>query len=421
MKSNSNNLESVRFEALRHVAKEEIGHLDRAKNLKDKNKFKYDNDFIKDSIELKDCEIETALYIYSSYPCLQYNIKSYTNLINERVIGQEKAVESIVYASYFNQYLNFVEDYTGTKFGKRKSMFLIAPTGCGKSTMLMALEEVFDVPIHRANITATTSAGYIGEKVEAMLLGLIDKAKGDVEKAERGILLVDEIDKRVASDTKEKDVSGKAVQQELLKFFDRGTINVPKSKSGLSETVEFNTGMLTIIFAGACVGLDKIREKRLGAKKIGFLTSEDEANTVLEYSQEDLIEYGFIPELIGRIDVIEEFHKLSHQNIIDIIYAKHSSMQEHVRILESLGVENIVIDGALWEKVADIVEKSNIGVRELNNIIGKLFYPIMYEAFQHTSTGTCTIDEYGNYTLTYKKEKKEYKGRGFGFTETFDD
>ena len=421
MKFDAKACKEVRMEAIRHVAKHEIGQLDKVQNVKNKTKNQDYSDFIKDGIDLKNCEVETALYFYSMYPCLQYNIKSYTDLINEKVIGQQKAVERIVYASYFNQYLNFVEDYTGTKFGKRKSMFLIAPTGCGKSTMLMALEEVFDVPVHRANITSVTSAGYVGENVEAMLLGLIDKAKGDVEKAERGILLIDEIDKRIASDTNDKDVSGKAVQQELLKFFDRGTINVPKSRNGLAGTIEFNTGMLTIIFAGACVGLNEIRDKRLGSKKVGFITSENNDSKSLEYSQEDLIEYGFIPELIGRIDIIEEFHRLSHQNIIDIIYAKYSSMQEHVKILESLGVENIVIDGALWEKVADVVEKSNIGVRELNNIIGKLFYPIMYEAFQHTSTGTCTIDEYGNYTLTYKKEKKEYKGRGFDFTETFDD
>lgn len=370
----------------------------------------------------EEVELEKAMYMYQCYPCLRNNISSYIPILKEKVIGQDKALEMLTYVAYYNQYVNFIEEYTQNENYKRKSMLLIAPTGCGKSTMLRALEKAFNVPVYRANITATTSAGYIGDKVESMLVGLIERADGDINEAQRGILLIDEIDKKITSTTTDRDVAGKAVQQELLKLFEKGTVSVPfsrKSNGKDVQTIDFETGSLTIILAGACVGLDEVRKNRLGTKKtIGFTSVKEEKNDSNEYITEDLIEYGFIPELVGRIDIIQELEPYTQSKLIDIIYfSDESSMQEHVRILVSLGVEEVLIDGALWEIIAEKILENNLGIRELNRIMTKLFYPVLYEAFQHVGEGSCKIDADGSYTLRYKDEDVIYTGKGIEIGE----
>lgn len=389
-------------------------------------KDEYVSDLEKDGYELYDTELEIAMYKFQCYPCLRYNLKSYLSILKKKVIGQDKVLEKLIYVAYFNQYVNFLEEYTEDENYRCKSMLLIAPTGCGKSTMMRALEKAFDVPVYRANITATTSAGYVGDKVESMLLGLIERAGGDVAEAQRGILLIDEIDKKVTSTTKDRDVAGKAVQQELLKLFEGGTVKVPlhnRGIEGVNKSVEFKTGNLTIILAGACVGLDEIRKKRLGAKKaIGFVSTDGNKESVTEYTSDDLIEYGFIPELVGRIDFIEEFEPYTTSKLLDIIYfSDESCMQEHVRILTSLGLDEIVIDAFLWERIAEEILGNNLGIRELNRIVTKLFYPVVYEAFQHTSSGRCVIDADGKYTLTYKGEKETYTGQGIKLKEVLNE
>lgn len=408
-------MNDVRLKALQTIRNEEVS------KIREPAKFARNNSVsTEEELDKKygytpvDLEVEKAMCMFQSYPCLRYDIKSYLPVLKRKVIGQDRALEKLIYVAYFNQYVNFLEEYTEDSAYTRKSMLLIAPTGCGKSTMLRALENAFEVPIYRANITATTSAGYIGDKVESMLLGLIEKANGDVSAAERGILFIDEIDKKITSTTKERDVAGKAVQQELLKLFDKGTINLaPFNKTIYRNITEFKTGSLTIVLAGACVGLDEIRKNRLKSKRaIGFSANAEETSQTLEYTSDDLINYGFIPELVGRIDVVQELEPYTVQKLIDILYfADESSMQAHVKILNSLGIEEITIDGALWERIAEKILESNLGVRELNHVIGKLFYPIIYEAFQHTSTGACIIEADGSYMLSYKDDKNIYSGK----------
>lgn len=370
-----------------------------------------------------DIEFDKAMAMYQEFPCLRKKVDSYIPMIKRKVIGQDKAIKDLVYVTYYNQYMNFLEDYMSEYQGKRKSMLLIAPTGTGKSTMLKAIEKAFEVPIYRANATAITSAGYVGDKLENMLLGLLGRAKGELEIAERGILLIDEIDKKVVSTDRDRDVAGKAVQQELLKLFDDAIVNVPLPESykglegAIGKNIPFHTGKLTIILAGACVGLDKIREKRTKKTKIGFTNyAEEDLNE--DYTADDLIEYGFIPELVGRISIIEEFRKLTHDDLIDIIYAsEESAMQEGCRVLASLGVEKISIDPLLWENIIDETDIQNLGVRELNNKIEKIFMPIIFEAFQHTRSGELHIDADGNFRLTYIEENKSYKGKCIVFRQ----
>ena len=193
-------------------------------------------------------DFDKAIAMYQDFPCLRKNVDFYIPLIKRKVVGQDNAIKDLVYVAYYNQYINFLEEYMSEYQGKRKSMFLIAPTGTGKTTMLKALEKAFNVPVYRANITAMTSAGYIGDKLENMLLGLLERAKGELDIAERGILLIDEIDKKVISTTNERDVAGKSVQQELLKLFEDATVNVPLPEcyrgieQAIGKNIPFHTG-----------------------------------------------------------------------------------------------------------------------------------------------------------------------------------
>lgn len=336
-----------------------------------------------------DSDFDKAIAMYQEFPCLRKNVESYIPLIKRKVVGQDKAIKDLLYVAYYNQYMNFLEEYMSEYQGKMKSMFLIAPTGTGKTTMLKALEEAFDVPVYRANVTAMTSAGYVGDKLENMLLGLLERAKGELDIAERGILLIDEIDKKVISTTNERDVAGKSVQQELLKLFEDATVNVPLPErykgieQAIGKNIPFHTGKLTIILAGACVGLDEIRDKRTRKTRIGFASKTEEKSVKSEeYTAQDLIDYGFIPELVGRISIIEEFKKLTKDDLIDIIYfSEESAMQEGCRVLASLGVDSISIDPLLWERIVDEVDIEKLGVRDLNSKIEKLFMPIIFEAF----------------------------------------
>lgn len=418
------NIDIMKVIALKEAIGQESSALPTFENAKKRNKIESEElEAIKeDGFTEFDLEMEKCIQILRSYPCLNYSIDRYLPILKRKVIGQDKILEKLLYVAYFNQYINFLEEYIDGASFNRLSLFIIGPTGCGKSTMLRALENAMNVPVHRANITSVTSAGYIGDKVESMILKLIERADGDVEAAERGILFIDEIDKKVISTTKDRDVAGKAVQQELLKLFDKGTIDLTSfNKTSYRNIKEFHTGKLTIIMAGACVGLEDVRISRLGTRKLGFSIDEDKTSKEEEYIPEDLIEYGFIPELVGRMDMIEELEEYTTSKLIDIVYfSDESSMQAYVKILETLGIDDIMIDGALWERIAEQILAGNLGVRALNNKIGKLFYPIVYESFKHVSGGRCIIEADGSYKLTYKGEDKIYTGKPLKFDDLDD-
>ncbi len=146
-------------------------------------------------------EYEKAYFILQKYPCLANKVQSYVDLIESEIIGQTEVVEKVVYVIYLNQYLNYLEECLDEDFGKRKSLLLIAPTGNGKTALMRAVENTFNIPVHIANITATTSSGYVGASLEEMLIGLLERTKYDIKSAENGILLIDEIDKKASAST----------------------------------------------------------------------------------------------------------------------------------------------------------------------------------------------------------------------------
>ncbi len=386
---------------------------------KDKDLAKETERMFSDNVD--DVAFEKALDMYQAYPALRYSISSYVELIKEDIIGQDEAIKSLVFAAYYNQFLNFYEEYMEVFPGKRKTLLFIAPTGNGKTAMMRSFEAAFNVPVHLANITATTSSGYVGENVEEMLVALYEKADCDLERAERGVLFIDEIDKKAAAQMEDKDVAGKAVQQELLKILEPGTVNITVGKkvvggAVLGDKIHFDTSNLTIVLGGAFVGLDAIRNLRLNKNPMGF-TAKKVENQEESYTHEDLINYGFIPEFVGRIDTIVEFRRLTAEDIVSIIFSPNSSMQQTLRILTAIGVKHVEIDSLLWEKIAHRVEKSSMGVRALNSLVAEMFYPILYDAFHHTDEGALFIDENGYYHLIYSNQTYE----GCGIKTKFED
>ena len=252
------------------------------------------------------------------YSSLNSTPKEILERILEEIIGQDEAVEKLTIAVYYNQMLNLIEELDGDNKYDRLTIFLIGNTGVGKTATVKALSKYFNVPFVRYSVDSITSAGYVGNKVEDILINLFNKANRDLALAERGIIFLDEFDKKVKQESSAgRDINGEAVQQELLKFLEPSLVELSLSDK---TRVPFETGRLTVILGGACVGLDKVRDKRLHrVPKVGFTHEEQSSQEDNEYISEDLINYGLIPELVGRITIIDTFRDLDDNDIYNIL------------------------------------------------------------------------------------------------------
>ncbi len=332
------------------------------------------------------------------YECLDYSLDSLAKQVTKVVFGQNQAVKDVLYSLYFNQMSNLLEDI-GQAPLKHKHILLIGGTGVGKTLLASTAAKVFGVVYSISNATPITSAGYIGDKVEHVLERLLDAANGDIEKAQNGVIILDEFDKkRTTTDSSGKDVSGKAVQQELLKILEPTRVWIK------NNTQSFYTGNLTIILMGAFVGLDEIIESRTKPKNIGFGADSDNAKQKdTSITQDDLIEYGFIPEIIGRIPIICELNKLTHDVLVDIIYAQ----LERYNILFQIKNFEFCFDPILIEKIADELLESKTGARDVETKIDAILRPALYRVFQSPSEGICEIDSNGAIKiLSHSKHKK---------------
>ena len=332
------------------------------------------------------------------YECLDYSLDSLFKQVNKIVFGQNQAIKDVLYALYFNQMSNLLEEI-GQPPLKHKHILLIGGTGVGKTLLATTAAKVFGVVHSVSNVTPITSAGYIGDKVEHVLERLLDAANGDIEKAQNGVIILDEFDKkRATTESSERDVAGKAVQQELLKILEPTTVWIKK------DSQPFYTGNLTIILMGAFVGLDEIIEARTKPKNIGFgTTSENDKAIDTSVTQDDLIEYGFIPEIIGRIPIICQLNKLAHDVLVDIIYAQ----LERYSILFQIKNFEFCFDPILIEKIADELLDSKTGARDVETKIDAILRPALYRVFQSPAEGICEIDANGGIKiLSHNKHKK---------------
>ncbi len=312
-------------------------------------------------------------------------------ILNEHVISQEEAKMALSVALYSHYKRVEKPVHKGVELVK-SNILLLGPTGSGKTLLAETLAKIMNVPFAIADATALTEAGYVGEDVESILSRLISACDGDLEKAEKGIIYIDEFDKiarKGESSSSGRDISGEGVQQGLLKILEGASVYVPlkgSRKNSDSETVLFDTKHILFIAGGAFVGMHEARHNT----KVGFF-EEKEQEAPKEIEPKELIRFGLIPEIVGRIPVIVELEVLCEKDLISILQEpKNSLVKQYKALFELDGIE-LVFQGEALEVIAHQAFEKEVGARGLRSIIDTLLRPLLFELPSNEHAHRCII------------------------------
>ncbi|WOO38549.1 ATP-dependent Clp protease ATP-binding subunit ClpX [Anaerocolumna sp. AGMB13020] len=320
--------------------------------------------------------------------------------LDDFVVGQEHA-KKVLSVAVYNHYKRVATDTMDDIEIEKSNMLMIGPTGSGKTFLVKTLAKLLDVPLAITDATSLTEAGYIGDDVESVLSKLLAAADNDVEKAERGIIFIDEIDKIAKKkNTNNRDVSGESVQQGLLKLLEGSEVEVPvgaTSKNAMVPLTTVNTKNILFICGGAFPDLDAIIKARLNKQSsIGFSADlkdkyDDDPNLLLKVAVEDLREFGMIPEFLGRLPIIYSLEGLTKDMLIKILMEPRNAILKQYQKLLALDEVRLEFDRSAMEAIAEKALEKKTGARALRAIIEEFMLDIMYEIPKDINIGKVTI------------------------------